>query len=329
MFLEFLSFFTKIDSGFYVINYLTVRAVLAMLLALFVSLAFGKFFIRKLQKLQIGQVIREDGPQSHLKKTGTPTMGGVLILFSFIFSILLWGDLNNNYLWVILATSIVFGFIGFLDDYLKIKHKSSDGLGSKAKFLLQSVSAFVIIFWIFQYTYNPMQTQLLIPFSKDLIIPIGAMGFFILSYFVIVGSSNAVNLTDGLDGLAITPVILISAALAIFAYLSGNYNFSNYLNMHFMPHTGELLVVCASLIGAGIGFLWFNTYPAQIFMGDVGSLSLGAILAVIAIIIRQEILLFIMGGVFVAETISVIIQVSYYKYSKKTYFFNGASSSSL
>jgi phospho-N-acetylmuramoyl-pentapeptide-transferase len=243
-----------------------------------------------------------------------------MILFSFIVSILIWGDWHNTYLWMVIVTALIFGGIGFADDFLKIKHQSSDGLSSKQKYLAQSIGAILIGVWLVTSTHNPIDTQLFIPFFKDWVIPLGAVGLVILSYFVIVGSSNAVNLTDGLDGLAIMPVILISGGLAIFAYISGNYNFANYLNMPYMSATGELFVVCAALIGAGLGFLWFNTYPAEIFMGDVGSLSLGAILAIIAIILRQEILLFIMGGVFVAETLSVIIQVGYYKRTKKRVF---------
>jgi len=243
-----------------------------------------------------------------------------MILFSFIGSILIWGDWHNSYLWIIIVTALIFGGIGFVDDYLKIKYKSSDGLSSKQKYLAQSIGAIIIGLWLVNDTHQPIPTDLLIPFFKDWTIPLGTLGLLVFSYFVIVGSSNAVNLTDGLDGLAIMPVVLISGALAIFAYISGNYNFSNYLNMPFMPDTAEIFVICAALIGAGLGFLWFNTYPAEIFMGDVGSLSLGAILAVIAIIVRQEILLFIMGGVFVAETLSVIIQVGWYKRTQKRIF---------
>ena len=320
MFLELISLLTQLDSGFGVLNYLTLRAVLAMLAALLISLALGHYFIKKLHQYQIGQVVRTDGPESHLVKSGTPTMGGIMILFAFIVSSLIWADWSNIYLWIVLATTVIFGAIGFMDDYLKIKHKSSDGLSSRKKMLGQSLGAIIIGLWIVLSMDNPIQTELLIPFLKDVTLPLGVAGFLILTYLVIVGSSNAVNLTDGLDGLAIMPVILISGALALFAYISGNYNFSNYLNMPFMPGTSELFVICAALVGSGLGFLWFNTYPAEIFMGDVGSLALGAILAVIAILLRQEILLFIMGGVFVAETLSVIIQVAYYKRTKKRFF---------
>ncbi|MBT6022911.1 MAG: phospho-N-acetylmuramoyl-pentapeptide-transferase, partial [Candidatus Thioglobus sp.] len=300
MFLELIALLTQFDSGFGVLNYLTLRAVLAMLASLLISLALGHYFIKKLHLYQIGQVIRTDGPQSHLSKSGTPTMGGVMILSAFIISSLVWADWSNHYLWIVLATAVIFGAVGFVDDYLKIKRKSSDGLSSRKKILGQSLGAIIIGIWIVTAIDNPIQTQLLIPFFKDIAIPLGIVGFLVLAYFVIVGSSNAVNLTDGLDGLAIMPVILISSALALFSYISGNYNFANYLNMPFMPGTGELFVICSALVGASLGFLWFNTYPAEIFMGDVGSLALGAILAVIAILLRQEILLFIMGGVFVA-----------------------------
>ncbi|MBE8190221.1 MAG: phospho-N-acetylmuramoyl-pentapeptide-transferase [Candidatus Thioglobus sp.] len=320
MLLALANFLAQFDSGFGVLNYLTLRAVLAMLTALLVSLVFGKLFISKLQQYQIGQVVRTDGPKSHFEKSGTPTMGGIFILFSFISSSLIWGNWYSAYLWIVLATALIFGAIGFVDDYLKIKRKSSAGLSSKQKYLAQSLGAIFIIGWLIFNPQQPASTELLIPFFKDWSIQLGVFGLFALSYFVIVGSSNAVNLTDGLDGLAIMPVILIAGALAIFAYISSNYNFTNYLNMAFIPGSGEMFVICAALIGAGLGFLWFNAYPAEVFMGDVGSLALGAILAIIAIIVRQEILLFIMGGVFVAETLSVVIQVAYYKRTQKRFF---------
>jgi len=313
MFLEFINFLTQFDPGFNVLQYLTMRAILAMLMALFISLVFGRLFINRLQQHQIAQVIRNDGPESHLVKAGTPTMGGLLILFSFISSTLVWGDLHNVYLWIVVVTALVFGGIGFTDDYLKIKKKSSNGLSAKQKYLAQSLGAIGIGIWLVSNPQHAIPTDLLIPFFKDLTLPLGAIGLVVFSYFVIVGSSNAVNLTDGLDGLAIMPVVLIAGAFAIFAYISGNHNFAEYLQMSFMPLTSEMFVVCAALIGAGLGFLWFNTYPADIFMGDVGSLALGAILAVIAIVLRQEILLLIMGGIFVAETLSVIIQVAWFK----------------
>ena len=320
MFLELISFLASLDTGFNVLNYLTVRAVFSMMSALLISLFLGKTIIAKLQHYQIGQVIRGDGPETHHAKAGTPTMGGVLILSSFMVSMIIWGDWHNIYLWIVFFTALSFGGIGFFDDYLKLKHQSSNGLSSRYKLISQSIAAIIIACLLIYNTSAPIDTQLLIPFFKNAGFELGVIGFLILSYFVIVGTSNAVNLTDGLDGLAVMPVILISGALAIFAYIGGNYNFSNYLNMPFMPGTGELFVVCAALIGAGFGFLWFNTYPAEIFMGDVGSLALGAILAVIAIIVRQELLFFLMGGVFVAETLSVILQVGYYKRTQKRLF---------
>ena len=320
MFLEILNLLTQIDPGFSVLHYLSVRAIMAMLAALVIMLVLGKFFINKLHQYQIGQVVRSDGPESHLAKSGTPTMGGVMILFAFIVSLLIWGNWSNDYLWVVIATALIFGTVGFADDLLKIKKKSSDGLSAKGKLFGQSFGAVFIGLWLAFSATEAVQTQLLIPFFKDVFIPLGVFGLVVLSYFVIVGSSNAVNLTDGLDGLAIMPVILIAAALAVFGYISSNHNFTTYLNMPYMPGTEEVFVMGAALIGAGLGFLWFNTYPAEVFMGDVGSLSLGAILAVLAIIVRQEILLFIMGGVFVAETLSVMIQVFWYKRTKTRVF---------
>ena len=320
MFLELISFLSSLDTGFNVLSYLTVRAVFSMMTALLITLFLGKWIISKLQHYQIGQVIRRDGPESHQEKAGTPTMGGLLILFAFIASMIIWGDWRNPYLWIVLTTAFIFGAIGFFDDYLKLKRDSSNGLSGRQKLVAQSIGAILIGSWLIGLESSTITTQLLIPFFKNSVIELGVVGFLILCYFVIVGSSNAVNLTDGLDGLAIMPVILISGGLAIFAYIGGNYNFSDYLNMPFMPGTGELFVICAALIGSGLAFLWFNSYPAEIFMGDVGSLSLGAILAVIAIIVKQEILFFLMGGVFVAETFSVILQVGYYRRTKKRLF---------
>ena len=320
MFVALLDLLTQLDPGFDVLHYLTVRAIMAMLASLFIMLAVGKFFIARLRQYQIGQVIRDDGPETHLAKSGTPTMGGVMILSAFIISLLIWGDWSNQYLWMVITTALIFGTVGFADDLLKLKKKSSDGLSAKGKLFGQSFGAILMGLWITASAETPVQTQLLIPFFKDAFIPLGLFGLMVLSYFVIVGSSNAVNLTDGLDGLAIMPVILISGALGVFAYLSSNHNFAEHLHMAYMPGTEEVFVICAALVGAGLGFLWFNTYPAEVFMGDVGSLALGAILAVIAIILRQEILLFIMGGVFVAETLSVMIQVAWYKRTKKRVF---------
>ena len=320
MFLEILSFLSSLDTGFNVLSYLTVRAVFAMMTALLITLVLGKWIISKLQHYQIGQVIREDGPETHLEKQGTPTMGGVLILFAFFISILIWGDWDNPFLWIVIVTALLFSSIGFIDDYLKIKKQNSDGLSRRQKIAAQSISAILICVWLLSLNSKTIGAELLIPFFKDLIIPLNALAFLIVGWFALVGSSNSVNLTDGLDGLAIMPVILISGALAVFAYIGGNYNFSGYLNMPFMPGTGEIFVICAALVGAGFGFLWFNTYPAEIFMGDTGSLSLGAILGVIAIIVHQEILLILMGGIFVAETLSVIIQIGYFKRTQKRFF---------
>jgi phospho-N-acetylmuramoyl-pentapeptide-transferase len=320
MFLEILSFLSSLDTGFNVLSYLTVRAVFAMMTALLITLVLGKWIISKLQHYQIGQVIRNDGPETHLEKAGTPTMGGVLILFAFFISVLIWGDWDNPFLWIVIVTALLFSAIGFIDDYLKIKKQNSDGLSRRQKILAQSISAILICMWLLSLNSKTIGAELLIPFFKDLIIPLNALAFLIIGWFALVGSSNSVNLTDGLDGLAIMPVILISGALAVFAYIGGNYNFSGYLNMPFMPGTGEIFVLCAALVGAGFGFLWFNTYPAEIFMGDTGSLSLGAILGVIAIIVHQEILLILMGGIFVAETLSVIIQIGYFKRTQKRIF---------
>ena len=320
MFLELINFLSSLDTGFNVLSYLTVRAVFAMMTSLLITLVLGKWIISKLEQYEIGQVIRDDGPETHEEKKGTPTMGGVLILFAFFTSMIIWGDWTNPFLWIVIVTALLFSSIGFIDDYLKIKKQNSDGLSRRQKIALQSISTILICIWLLSLNSKTIGAELLVPFFKDLVIPLNAFGFLIVGWFAIVGGSNSVNLTDGLDGLAIMPVIIISAALAVFAYIGGNYNFSAYLNMPFMPGTGEIFVVCAALIGSGFGFLWFNTYPAEIFMGDTGSLSLGAILAVIAIIVHQEILLILMGGIFVAEALSVIIQIGYYKRTQKRFF---------
>ena len=291
-----------------------------MMTSLLITLLLGKWIISKLQQYQIGQVIRSDGPESHQDKEGTPTMGGVLILFAFFTSVIIWGDWRNPFLWIVIVTALLFSSIGFIDDYLKIKKQNSDGLSRRQKILAQSISTILICIWLLSLNSETIGAELLIPFFKDLVIPLNAFGFLIIGWFAIVGGSNSVNLTDGLDGLAIMPVILISGALAVFAYIGGNYNFSAYLNMPFMQGTGEVFVICAALIGSGFGFLWFNTYPAEIFMGDIGSLSLGAMLAVIAIIVHQELLLILMGGIFVAETLSVILQIGYFKRTQKRLF---------
>lgn len=318
MFLEIINWLYQLDSGFSVLHYLTVRAIFATLTALIVSLVLGKLFIQKLKNYQIKQTIRDDGPKSHLVKTGTPTMGGILILATFVLSTIIWMDWYNVYGWVVLSSAILFGGIGFLDDLLKIKHQSAHGLSAGKKYLIQSLAAAFIIVWLL--LLDSSTYQLTIPFVKDSYFALGVLGFVVLTYFVIVGSSNAVNLTDGLDGLAIMPVMLIAATFGIFAYLSSHYNFANYLNIPYLASSSEMVVICAALIGSSLGFLWFNTYPANIFMGDVGSLALGAILAVIAINIHQVLLLPIAGGVFVVETLSVVLQVGSFKLRKKRIF---------
>ncbi|MCC5792434.1 MAG: phospho-N-acetylmuramoyl-pentapeptide-transferase [Legionellaceae bacterium] len=297
-----------------VFQYLTFRSILAALTALLVGLFLGPALIRALKRLQIGQMVRQDGPQSHYSKKGTPTMGGALTLLSILVSCLLWGDLRQSALWLTMLILVGFGLIGWIDDYRKVVRKNSRGLPGRWKYFWQSLLALLVVCWIYATASLPIQTQLSIPFFKDWLLPLGWF-FPILGYFVIVGSSNAVNLTDGLDGLAIVPIIMVAGALGIFAYASSNANYAHYLAMPFVPNTGELTIFCAAMVGAGLGFLWFNSYPAQVFMGDVGSLSLGAALGIIAILIRQELILLIMGGLFVIETLSVILQVGYFKYS--------------
>jgi phospho-N-acetylmuramoyl-pentapeptide-transferase len=266
----------------------------------------------------MNQIIRYDGPKTHIIKKNTPTMGGALILCSFIVSSLIWSDWHNHYIWILLAAVVIFGGIGILDDMLKIKYKNANGLTAKKKYLIQSLGTIIIIVLFLLNDHE--QHYLIIPFVKDHYIYLGLTSFFILSYLIIVGASNAVNLTDGLDGLAIMPVILIATTFAIIAYLSGNYNFANYLNIPYLNYSNEIVIICSALIGSGLGFLWFNTYPADIFMGDIGSLAIGSILAVIAISLHQELLLPIAGGIFVIETLSVILQVGSYKMRKKRIF---------
>ncbi|MFC4656105.1 MULTISPECIES: phospho-N-acetylmuramoyl-pentapeptide-transferase [Rheinheimera] len=305
-------FLTQYINAFNVFSYLTFRFILGILTALMLSLYLGPKLIAKLQKLQIGQTVRDDGPQSHFSKKGTPTMGGLLILGSVLASVLLWANLENKYVWVVIFVLVSYGWIGFIDDYRKVVRKDPKGLIAKWKYFWQSLFALVVAFFLYATSDRPAETSLVVPFLKDVLPQLGML-YIALCYFVIVGTSNAVNLTDGLDGLAIVPTIMVSAAFAIIAYASGNVNFAAYLNIPYLPQASELVVVCAALIGAGLGFLWFNTYPAQVFMGDVGSLALGAVLGVIAILVRQEIVLFIMGGIFVMETLSVILQVGSYK----------------
>ncbi|MGP9799988.1 phospho-N-acetylmuramoyl-pentapeptide-transferase [Rheinheimera sp. NSM] len=305
-------YLTQYFSFFNVFSYLTFRSILGILTSLLLSLYLGPKLIAALQRMQIGQVVRGDGPESHFSKKGTPTMGGLLILGAVLLSTLLWANLENKYVWVVLFVLVSFGWIGFVDDYRKVIRKDPKGLIARWKYFWQSLFAIATAAFLYFTAERPAETALLVPFFKDVVPQLGLL-FLALSYFVIVGTSNAVNLTDGLDGLAIVPTIMVAAAFAIIAYASGNVNFSGYLNIPYLPHAGELVVVCAALVGAGLGFLWFNTYPAQVFMGDVGSLALGAVLGVIAILVRQEIVLFIMGGVFVMETLSVILQVGSYK----------------
>jgi len=305
-------YLTQYYSAFNVFSYLTFRAIVSTLTALAISLYFGPKLIRALQKMQIGQTVRDDGPESHLSKSGTPTMGGILILASIVFSVLLWGDLSNSYVWVVLFVVVSFGIIGFVDDYRKVIRKDSNGLIARWKYFWQTVIGFSVAFFLYYHAQSPEETSLIVPFIKDVLPQLGIF-YIVMTYFVIVGTSNAVNLTDGLDGLAIVPTIMVAGAFAVFAYVTGNVNFSSYLNIPYIAMTSELVVVCTAIVGAGIGFLWFNTYPALVFMGDVGSLALGAALGVIAVLVRQELVLFIMGGVFVMETVSVILQVGSYK----------------
>ena len=306
--------------AFNVFNYLTLRAVLATLTALTISFIVGPAVIRKLTALKIGQSVRSDGPQTHLVKAGTPTMGGALILVSVAVTTLLWADLSNAYVWVALFTLIGFGVIGWVDDWRKVVEKNSRGLPSRWKYFWQSVIGLAVAFYLWNNASLPAHTDLIIPFLKHATLSLSAVAFIALTYFVIVGSSNAVNLTDGLDGLAILPTVMVASALAIFAYVAGNAVFSRYLGMPFIPGAGELAIFCAAMAGAGLAFLWFNAYPAEVFMGDVGALALGAALGVVAVIVRQEIILFIMCGVFVVETLSVMVQVASFKLTGKRVF---------
>jgi phospho-N-acetylmuramoyl-pentapeptide-transferase len=328
--------------AFNVFSYITLRAVLATMTALLISFVVGPSMIRKLTQYKIGQAVRDDGPQSHLIKAGTPTMGGALILVSIAITTLLWADLRNRFVWVVLLVTLGFGAIGWIDDYRKVVYRNPKGVSVRTKFLWQSViavlaavylafsvsapstSQFLQLFLAWLYSgFNldlPPKADLIVPFFKTVSYPLGVWGFIALSYCVIVGASNAVNLTDGLDGLAIMPTAMIAGALGIFAYAIGRADFSSYLLMPHIPGAGELTVICAAIVGAGLGFLWFNAYPAEVFMGDVGALALGAALGAIAIIVRQEIVLAIMGGVFVVETLSVMIQVASFKLTGRRVF---------
>ncbi len=303
-----------------VFRYLTFRGICSVITALLLALMLGPKMIRKLTDRQIGQTVRTDGPQSHLQKSGTPTMGGALIILALVISTLLWADLSNHYVWVVIFVTISFGLIGWYDDYLKIKHKNPRGIGSRNKFLAQSIVAIIAGLWLYFTAASSAETLFILPIFKDATFQLGLVAYLILSYLVIVGSSNAVNLTDGLDGLAIMPTVLVAGGLAVFCYLTGNIIFSEYLGIPYVAGAGEMIIFCAAIVGSGLGFLWFNTYPAQVFMGDVGALSLGAALGVVAVIARQEIALFIMGGLFVVETLSVIIQVASFKLIGKRIF---------
>jgi phospho-N-acetylmuramoyl-pentapeptide-transferase len=330
------------DYGFLrVVNYITFRAVMATLTALLIGLVFGPWVIRQLTFLKVGQAVRLNGPKTHLIKTGTPTMGGVLILIGIAISTLLWADLSNRFIWAVLWVTLGFGIVGWVDDYRKVVYKNPKGMSSGEKYFWQSLIGFVAaIYLVFAITdfsnisfINSLlrwknegitlgssnNLNLVVPFFKEISYPLGSIGFVILTYLVIVGSSNAVNLTDGLDGLVIMPVILVAAALGVFAYVSGNTIYAKYLLFPFIPGTGELLIFCGAIGGAGLAFLWFNAHPAQVFMGDVGALALGGALGTVAVIVRQEIVLFIMGGIFVVETLSVIMQVTWFKYTKRKY----------
>lgn len=319
MLLNLFEYLAQIHSGFNVFQYLTLRAILGVLTSLTICFITGPIMIRKLSNYSVNQNVRDDGPHTHLAKAGTPTMGGAFLLVSILTSALLWSDLSNRYVWYVVGATFSFGLIGAVDDIKKLLSGSSKGLSAKSKYFWQSIIAFSIAIIVFYSTDMPVETNLYIPFFKNIAIPLG-MWFMLLTYFVIVGSSNAVNITDGLDGLAIMPVVMVGGALGVFAYLSGNINFSNYLVIPHIPLSGELVVFCGALVGAGLGFLWFNAYPAQVFMGDVGALALGAAVGMLAVLVRQEIVLVIMGGVFVLETVSVMIQVISFKFTGKRIF---------
>jgi phospho-N-acetylmuramoyl-pentapeptide-transferase len=341
MLLELAQWLAKDIRAFNVLNYITLRAVLATMTALTISFVAGPAFIRWLAAKKIGQPVRSEGPQTHLAKSGTPTMGGGLILISLGVATLLWADLSNRFVWIVLIVTLGFGAVGWVDDWRKVVYRNPDGLSARSKFFWQSVIGIVAAIYIafsisapnnekvvqlfFHWVGSgftlelPSKANLIVPFFKEVSYPVGMFGFIALSYLVIVGTSNAVNFTDGLDGLAIMPTVLVGAALGIFAYVAGNAVYSKYLLLPYIPGAGELTVFCGAIAGAGLGFLWFNAYPAEVFMGDVGALALGAALGAVAVIARQEIVLFIMGGVFVAETVSIMVQVSYFKYTKRRY----------
>jgi phospho-N-acetylmuramoyl-pentapeptide-transferase len=320
MLLQLAQWLAKDVRAFNVFGYLTLRAVLACLTALLITFLIGPAMIRKLTSYKIGQAVRDDGPKTHLPKAGTPTMGGALILVAIAVTTLLWADLSNRFIWVVLTVMVGFGAIGWADDYRKVVYRNPKGLPARAKFFWQSLIGITAACVIAFSTHLPAQTVFILPFFKSVTYPLGVAGFIALTYCVIVGTSNAVNLTDGLDGLAIMPTVMIAAALGVFAYVAGHAVYSKYLLFPYIPGAGELAVFCGALAGAGLAFLWFNAYPAEVFMGDVGALALGAALGTIAVIVRQEIVLFIMGGVFVVETLSVMLQVGSFKLTGKRIF---------
>ena len=311
---------TPYYSGFHAFSYITLRAILSVMTALSMALLVGPRMISRLSSYQIGQVVRDDGPRSHLPKAGTPTMGGVLIIVAIVVSTLLWSDLRNRFVWITLGVTVGFGVVGFWDDYLKLVVGNSRGLAARWKYFWQSVLGFSAALLLYRTAQVPAQTDFFVPFIKTVSVPLGGFGFCTLAYLMIVGMSNAVNLTDGLDGLAIMPTAMVSGALGIFAYASGNIIFANYLSIPAIPQAGEVLIFCGALSGAGLGFLWFNSYPAQVFMGDIGALALGAALGVVAVIVRQEIVALVMGGIFVLETASVILQVASFKLTGRRIF---------
>jgi phospho-N-acetylmuramoyl-pentapeptide-transferase len=319
MLLYLANWLSEFQTGFNVFRYLTLRAILGVLTALAIALLVGKPMITRLRAFKIGQTVRDDGPQSHLSKAGTPTMGGALILVSVSVSTLLWADLGNRYVWIVLLTTLAFGVIGLVDDYKKLVLRDPRGLAARWKYLWQTVAGFTAAIVLYVTAASPAETELLIPYLKDVSIQLGPW-FILLTYFVIVGASNAVNLTDGLDGLAVMPTVLVAGALAVFVYAAGHVKIADYLLIPHIPEVGELVIICGALVGAGLGFLWFNAYPAQVFMGDVGALALGAALGVVAVAARQELVLFVMGGVFVVETISVMMQVISFKLTGKRIF---------
>ncbi len=319
MLLWLTDYLTQIHTGFNVFNYLTLRSILGVLTALIISFVVGPVIIRKLSQYQIGQTVRKDGPSTHLSKAGTPTMGGSMILVGIGISTLLWADLSNRHIWVVLIVTMLFGAIGWVDDYRKLIIGDSRGLSARSKLIWQTLIGMCAAYYLYSSAQTPIETQFIVPFFKDVVIDIG-WWFVPFACLVIVGASNAVNLTDGLDGLAILPAVMVAGALGIIAYATGHARFSEYLGIPYVPGVGEMVVFCGAIAGAGLGFLWFNTHPAQVFMGDIGALALGAALGILAVVVRQEVVLIIMGGVFVVETLSVIVQVVSFKLTGRRVF---------